>query len=157
MSGKKAPGKGTIWDAKAMSAKVPCTCSLHQLQPHGPARRASRVFHDLSEQHGVQERLFRQAHYDSLTQLPNRLLLEDRLAQGLARAQREHHPAICYLDLDGFKPVNDQFGHQAGDRLLPGSRQAARTSARWRHGARLGGDEFVLLLRLDDEASCRRP
>lgn len=146
--------QGTIWGRKGNVGKeFPLHLQLHQLQPHGPASCLG-VFHDLSEQHGVQERLFRQAHYDSLTQLPNRLLLEDRLAQGLARAQREHHHlAICYLDLDGFKPVNDQFGHQAGDRLL--QEVAKRLEKHLRGGdtvARLGGDEFVLLLRLDDEA-----
>lgn len=88
------------------------------------------------------------AFHDALTQLPNRLLLVDRLRQALAAAQRAGHGvAVCFADLDGFKAVNDQFGHDAGDQLLvelarriSGSIRASDTAAR------LGGDEFVLVL-----------
>ncbi|MCX8018465.1 MAG: EAL domain-containing protein, partial [Rhodocyclaceae bacterium] len=95
-----------------------------------------------------QQRLENLAHYDALTHLPNRALLADRLRQALAAAQRSGHwLAICYLDLDGFKPVNDTLGHAAGDQLL--REIARRLEASIRGGdtvARLGGDEFVLLL-----------
>lgn len=88
------------------------------------------------------------AFHDALTQLPNRLLLVDRLRQALAAAQRAgHEVAVCFADLDGFKAVNDQFGHDAGDQLLvelarriSGSVRASDTAAR------IGGDEFVLVL-----------
>lgn len=88
------------------------------------------------------------AFHDALTQLPNRLLLVDRLRQALAAAQRAGHGvAVCFSDLDGFKAVNDQFGHDAGDQLLvelarriSGSIRASDTAAR------IGGDEFVLVL-----------
>lgn len=93
--------------------------------------------------------LEQQARFDSLTQLPNRVYLAQLLRESLAQADREGQLlAVCYLDLDHFKPVNDQLGHQAGDQLL--MELAARLRATVRDGdsvARLGGDEFVLLLR----------
>ena len=88
------------------------------------------------------------AHYDALTNLPNRVLLADRLHQGMASALRRGQClAVVYLDLDGFKGVNDQHGHGIGDQLL--SCLANRMKAALREGdtlARLGGDEFVAVL-----------
>jgi diguanylate cyclase (GGDEF)-like protein/PAS domain S-box-containing protein len=88
------------------------------------------------------------AYYDSLTQLPNRRLLADRLQQALLAAERDHRQVeVCCLDLDGFKPINDTHGHEAGDQVL---REVARrltgTLRPNDTAARLGGDEFVLLL-----------
>jgi diguanylate cyclase (GGDEF)-like protein len=88
------------------------------------------------------------AHHDSLTGLYNRAMLEDRLAQALARSERDGSQlALLFCDLDGFKPINDQYGHDAGDEVL---RQIAHrlTDGRRRIDtvARLGGDEFVILL-----------
>ncbi|GGC05845.1 hypothetical protein GCM10011352_35060 [Marinobacterium zhoushanense] len=95
-----------------------------------------------------QQRLEYLAHYDGLTGLPNRALLGDRMAQALARARRKGTEfALCYLDLDGFKEVNDERGHNAGDQVLESV--ASRLTAVLRETdtvARLGGDEFVLLL-----------
>ncbi len=95
------------------------------------------------------ERLYRQAHYDPLTQLPNRALFRDRLAQELAAAATGlTHGALLYVDLDHFKRVNDTFGHPAGDQLL--SIVGHRLKACTKEGdtvARLGGDEFTVLLR----------
>jgi|GEM_PF-547975 len=92
--------------------------------------------------------LDRIAHYDPLTGIPNRVLLADRLHQALTLARRNGTAlAVCFLDLDGFKPVNDNLGHAAGDRLL--AEVARRLQATVRGGdtvARVGGDEFVLLL-----------
>jgi diguanylate cyclase (GGDEF)-like protein len=88
------------------------------------------------------------AHHDALTGLYNRIMLEDHLQQALARAERDgSHFALLYCDFDDFKPINDQFGHEAGDailrqvaaRLLDGRRRTDTV-------ARLGGDEFVVLL-----------
>jgi diguanylate cyclase (GGDEF)-like protein len=98
-------------------------------------------------------RLAFMAHHDSLTGLPNRVMLEDRLQQALARTEREGtNLALLFCDLDGFKPINDQHGHGAGDTVL--CQVAERlTDGRRRTDtvARLGGDEFVILLAdLDD-------
>lgn len=94
------------------------------------------------------------ALHDSLTKLPNRLLLEDRLEQAVQAAQRDHRRfALMFMDLDGFKAVNDVYGHYAGDGLL--TDVALRISHRIRSEdtfARLGGDEFVLLASIDDPA-----
>jgi len=88
------------------------------------------------------------AHYDALTKLPNRVLLADRLQQAMAHSQRRHQPlAVAFLDLDGFKAINDNFGHEAGDLLL--MTVADRMKGALREGdtlARIGGDEFVAVL-----------
>jgi diguanylate cyclase (GGDEF)-like protein/PAS domain S-box-containing protein len=95
-----------------------------------------------------EQRLARLAHYDALTQLPNRVLLSDRMRQAVARSQRTREVfAVGVMDLDGFKPVNDIYGHKAGDDVL--CEVAQRVLGCLREGdtvARLGGDEFALLL-----------
>ncbi|MFZ6756201.1 EAL domain-containing protein [Undibacterium sp. Ji50W] len=106
------------------------------------------VIRDATEHKRVQKQLQYQANYDALTGLPNRHLLMDRLHQALSHAQRnEGRLAICFLDLDRFKWINDNLGHAAGDELL--KIVALRIGACLRETdtiARLGGDEFVLLL-----------
>lgn len=97
------------------------------------------------------------ALHDGLTKLPNRLLLEDRITQGMLKVQRHGgHLALLYMDLDGFKPINDAFGHHVGDRLLVAVAQRLRSHLRAQDSlARIGGDEFVLLVELrqrDDAA-----
>ena len=88
------------------------------------------------------------AHFDALTGLPNRVLLADRLRQAMSQAaRRSQQLAVAYLDLDGFKAVNDSYGHEVGDQLLLGV--ASRMKQALRDGdtlARLGGDEFVAVL-----------
>jgi len=94
------------------------------------------------------QQLTAMAHHDALTGLPNRQLLDDRLTQALAQARRNGwRVAVCLADLDGFKPINDRFGHHTGDevlqevaRQLSGALRVGDTVARW------GGDEFVLLI-----------
>jgi diguanylate cyclase (GGDEF)-like protein len=92
--------------------------------------------------------LQRQAQYDALTRLPNRVLFADRLHQALATASRRREMlAVCMMDLDGFKPINDTLGHKAGDRLLQEIAYRLDSSLRADDtAARLGGDEFALLL-----------
>lgn len=106
-----------------------------------------------------QRRLEQMAHYDALTGLPNRILLADRLRLAMAHTQRNQCLlAVCYLDLDGFKPVNDTHGHAAGDRLLIEIARRLTQSLRAEDtAARLGGDEFVLLLgNLANDDQCRQ-
>lgn len=106
------------------------------------------VFSDITTEKENEERLYHLAHYDLLTDLPNRMLFYDRLRQGLLRARRNRRRvAIMFLDLDGFKQVNDALGHSAGDELL---RQVARRLAGVLRAsdtvARFGGDEFTLAI-----------
>ena len=103
---------------------------------------------DVSQLIAQEQRLKLQAHFDILTGLPNRVLFSDRLDQALAHARRHREDlAVCMLDLDGFKLVNDRFGHPSGDLLL---KQVARRLHESLRGddtaARLGGDEFALLI-----------
>lgn len=97
------------------------------------------------------------AHYDALTGIPNRVLFADRLQQALAHTKREgSNLAVCYLDLDGFKLVNDTMGHEAGDKVLVEVTQRIKQTIRGDDTvARLGGDEFaVLLLGLNAAVEC---
>ena len=89
-----------------------------------------------------------QAHYDALTQLPNRVLFFDRLQQALKKAKRHHHKvAIFFVDLDHFKEINDSLGHAAGDRVLQEVAQRLIEHLREVDSiARLGGDEFTVLI-----------
>jgi diguanylate cyclase (GGDEF)-like protein/PAS domain S-box-containing protein len=111
------------------------------------------VISDITEQRLQRDRLERQAHFDELTRLPNRARLMEMLSAAMTAADVDGHLlTVCYLDLDRFKPVNDRFGHAAGDRLLVELagrlRSALRRTEIWSDAAgRLGGDEFVLLLR----------
>ena len=115
------------------------------------------LFSDITELKEHQRQLEHMAHYDALTGIPNRVLLADRLKQAIAQTRRRKRLlALVYLDLDGFKEVNDAHGHEAGDQLL--IIVAQRLSDALREGdtlARLGGDEFVAVLTdLGDRAEC---
>ncbi|HLD65544.1 MAG TPA: EAL domain-containing protein [Pseudomonas sp.] len=111
--------------------------------------RTAALSHSLAE---ANQELTQLALHDSLTKLPNRLLLEDRIEQGIHKVTRNGgHFALMFMDLDGFKPINDAFGHHVGDALLRevglrlGKHLRAEDSL-----ARIGGDEFVLLAELKD-------
>jgi len=106
------------------------------------------VLRDSTDLHELQERLNTLAYYDSLTGLPNRVLANDRMVQELARVKRrQSRTAVMYLDVDGFKKINDTLGHATGDRLL--NDIAQRLLSCIREGdtvARVGGDEFILMV-----------
>ncbi len=113
---------------------------------------------DVTEMREHQEAFERQATYDALTGLPNRSLLTDRLRQAVLQCQRQQTlMAVCFLDLDGFKAVNDQYGHAAGDQVLRVVAERLQSCVRGNDTvARLGGDEFVLLLgQLHQRAECQ--
>ena len=118
------------------------------LGPDGLPIRIDGVASDISERRMYAESMAHQANHDALTGLPNRNMLNTRIAQALAEAAASgQHVAVLYLDLDGFKFVNDSFGHSFGDLLLRAV--AARLDGVVRESdtiARLGGDEFVILL-----------
>jgi len=88
------------------------------------------------------------AHHDALTGLPNRLLFFDRLNQAIISAKRRHNAvAVCFLDLDGFKKINDQYGHNAGDEVLVTvSRRLLEVVRESDTVSRMGGDEFMIII-----------
>ncbi|WP_337841270.1 diguanylate cyclase [Rheinheimera sp.] len=106
------------------------------------------VARDITSHKQVLQQLQHLAFYDCLTGLPNRALLMDRLQQGLARCRRENRVlALCFVDLNKFKQINDQYGHAAGDAALCALATALKTALRDTDTvARLGGDEFVVLM-----------
>lgn len=106
------------------------------------------IGHDITERNAHQQKLEQIAHFDNLTGLPNRALLLDRLHQAMTQTlRRETMLAVTFLDLDGFKLINDQYGHGAGDHLL--TKLADHMKLALREGdtlARIGGDEFVAVI-----------
>lgn len=106
------------------------------------------VFHDVTTERALAEQILHASEHDFLTGLPNRLLLNDRLGQAIALAQRHHsHIAVLFLDLDGFKHINDSLGHLIGDKLLQSVAGRLQQQVRTPDTvSRQGGDEFVLLL-----------
>lgn len=123
----------------------------------GVIRQYISLFSDITTFKEQQRQLEHLAHFDALTELPNRVLLADRLHQGMVQAQRRGQMlALVFLDLDGFKRINDDHGHQVGDHML--TTLASRMTQALRQGdtlARVGGDEFVaVLIDLADAATC---
>ena len=120
------------------------------------------VFKDVAEARATSQQNVHLAQHDSLTDLPNRLLLSDRLTQAIAMAQRQgHRLAVMFLDLDRFKHVNDSLGHLVGDMLLQSvARRLVRSVRASDTVSRQGGDEFVVLLsqieHADDAAASAR-
>jgi diguanylate cyclase (GGDEF)-like protein/PAS domain S-box-containing protein len=141
---------GTIWNRRKNGEVYPENLTLSAVK-----NAVSEVSHyvalysditKLNKTH--QSQLQRMAHYDDLTDLPNRTLLADRLNQAILQSNRQHNSlAVAFLDLDGFKKVNDAHGHHVGDELL--IIISLRIKEALREGdtlARIGGDEFVLVL-----------
>ncbi|MES2070517.1 MAG: EAL domain-containing protein [Pseudomonadota bacterium] len=118
------------------------------LNDDGPPAHCVAIFNDITEARNDAEQVLRQAHFDTLTGLANRGLLQDRLNQAIANSQRHGDSiVVVFIDLDDFKLINDNLGHDVGDEML--KTIAARLQACVRASdtvARLGGDEFVLLL-----------
>jgi diguanylate cyclase (GGDEF)-like protein len=129
-----------------------CWVLARGLAVRGPDRVAYRMagsLTDITERVQSTQQLEHDAFHDSLTGLPNRALLLDRLSQAMERAHRnsQYHYAVLFMDLDGFKAVNDHLGHAAGDRLLIEiARRLKQTLRSCDTLARLGGDEFVALI-----------
>jgi diguanylate cyclase (GGDEF)-like protein len=114
----------------------------------GTIRHFVAIMHDITERKQAEAQIHNLAFYDTLTRLPNRRLLNDRLGQTMAASKRNgRHAALMFLDLDNFKPLNDTHGHDVGDLLL--IEVARRLTGCVRETdtvARFGGDEFVVIL-----------
>ncbi|MFZ6819424.1 diguanylate cyclase domain-containing protein [Undibacterium sp. Ji22W] len=140
---------GQVWNKRKDGQHFLAKLTLSSIKNHaGAVSHYVGVFHDVTIEWERQEEIAHLALHDSLTKLPNRLLLMERLQQLLIMAQRqERRIAILFLDLDGFKEVNDSWGHDMGDHVL--KTVASRLLQQIRSSdtaARLGGDEFVILL-----------
>ncbi|MDA8328463.1 MAG: EAL domain-containing protein [Betaproteobacteria bacterium] len=141
--------QGEIWNKRKNGEIYPEWLVINSLlDAQGDVENYVGVFSDISTHKDMQNSLHRLAYYDPLTSLANRTLLFDRLNHAITRSQRQQTMlAVCIIDLDEFKPVNDRYGHDTGDMLLV--EVAKRLTAVIRGedtAARLGGDEFVLLL-----------
>jgi diguanylate cyclase (GGDEF)-like protein/PAS domain S-box-containing protein len=125
-----------------------CSLSAKAIDAENPQAGSIWLFEDVTAQRESELALRRLASFDSLTGLPNRTVFNDRLDHAIAKAQRNSGTlAVCFLDLDNFKNINDSLGHKAGDQLLV--EVAKRLKACVREGdtvARLGGDEFTVIL-----------
>lgn len=153
------PQAGTIWIMEDVTEWREAEEALHVAKDELEQRVLERTNEltianeqlqkEIFERIQAEQRIWHVAHHDSLTGLPNRALLHDRLDQALAQAQRDqHHVGVVFLDLDRFKSINDSLGHAVGDELL--KKVAARLSRVVRTVdtvSRLGGDEFIIVLR----------
>lgn len=118
--------------------------------------RITGIAADVTERKQIEERLRYLAHFDQLTELPNRVLFKDRLQQAIAHAERtRRHVAVLFVDLDGFKVVNDTYGHAVADELLGDVARRLKACTRASDTvARLGGDEFgIVVTNLNHEKS----
>lgn len=141
--------QGEIWNRRKSGALFACHMTISAARDRaGRVHRYIGLFSDVTELKRRQAAVEHLAYHDTLTKLPNRTLLEDRLRQALARAARQNlQIGLGYLDLDGFKAVNDRFGHTTGDRLLAEIARRLQNGVRAQDTvARFGGDEFILLL-----------
>lgn len=146
---KEGRWQGEILNRRKDGNVVPVWQSISAVKnERGEISHFIGIFYDLSEQKQSAERIHRLAHYDALTDLPNRVLFNERCTHALKLASREHYlVAVMFLDLDHFKLINDSLGHPVGDALLKAA--AKRLSGQLRSEdtvARLGGDEFVVIL-----------
>jgi len=114
----------------------------------GSVHRYVKISSDVTEKKRLDDLIWRQANYDSVTNLPNRRLFLDRLEQGIKKCSRDNESlALLFIDLDRFKEVNDEFGHAVGDRLLVEVSRRINACVRSSDTvARLGGDEFTVAL-----------
>jgi diguanylate cyclase (GGDEF)-like protein/PAS domain S-box-containing protein len=140
---------GEIWNKRKSGERYPEWLSISTIYDDtGDIAMYSAIYRDLTERLQYEKKIRHLAFHDALTGLPNRLLFQEQLEQALLLAKRNHKSvALLFLDIDGFKQVNDFLGHDAGDRLL--QMVAIRLLSAVRSSdtvARMGGDEFTLIL-----------
>ncbi|GAA0787811.1 EAL domain-containing protein [Roseibium denhamense] len=154
----KGMWRGELWNKKKNGEVFPEILTISTIEDEqGKTTNYVGMFLDITKIKAHEKQLEHLARYDRLTGLPNRVQLADTMQQEMARAARHGHSiAIAYIDLDGFKSVNDTFGHSAGDELLISvSRRLVSTLRTEDTLARIGGDEFVAIITdLPDERAC---
>ena len=141
--------RGEIFDRRKDGTLTPLWQTISTVRDEqGGVSNYISIINDISSLKETQSRLDYLAHHDPLTDLPNRLLLQDRLAHAIKRGIRDNSStAVLFIDLDRFKVINDSLGHHIGDRLLQQvARRLAELVRESDSVARLGGDEFVILL-----------
>ncbi|WP_158613608.1 MULTISPECIES: PAS domain S-box protein [Aquitalea] len=141
--------RGEIWNRRKNGDLYAELLSISVVRDQfGQIQHYIGIFSDITQLKAHEAELNRIANFDPLTGVPNRRLLSDRLEQALIRSRRSGKScAVCFLDLDGFKAINDLHGHEAGDQLLIAVTERLQSVLRADDTlARLGGDEFVLLL-----------
>ncbi len=141
--------QGEIWNRRKGGEIYPSWLAISAVRnERGELSNFVGVYADMTRIPHAETQMERLAHHDPLTGLPNRMLLQSRLGHTLERMHRTQHTcAVMFLDLDRFKAVNDQYGHEAGDELLKEVARSLRLHLRENDTvARLGGDEFVVVL-----------
>jgi diguanylate cyclase (GGDEF)-like protein/PAS domain S-box-containing protein len=141
--------KGEVWNRKRDGEVYAEWLAISAVRnDQGDVDHYISIFSDITERKIREEHIAHQAYHDFLTGLPNRVLLEDRFGQAAAMTQREsHYLAVLFIDLDGFKAINDNLGHRVGDALLCAVAERLRHSVRTSDTvSRCGGDEFLCLL-----------
>ncbi|MDK9705260.1 MAG: EAL domain-containing protein [Sulfuritalea sp.] len=141
--------QGEIWNRRKSGEEYPEWLSINTIRDaSGKVLRRIAMSSDITEKKRSEETIWRQANYDSLTDLPNRRLFRDRLQQEILKAQRGgHYVALLFVDLDRFKEVNDTLGHHTGDLLLiEAARRVCECVRTTDTVARLGGDEFTVIM-----------
>ncbi|MBK6294510.1 MAG: PAS domain S-box protein [Rhodoferax sp.] len=151
---------GEVWNQRKngeVYAEMQTISAVRDAQ--GKVQQYVALFSDITAQKAHQQQLEHIAHFDALTSLPNRVLLADRMHQAMSQATRRGLTlAVAFLDLDGFKAINDKHGHETGDQLLLA--MANRMKQSLRDGdtlARIGGDEFVAVLTDLNDAAASEP
>ena len=141
--------QGEIIATRKNGENYPCRQHVRAVKnPQGQTIQFISIFSDITKEKEVEEKLKKLAQFDQLTELPNRTLFNDRLQHAIVRCQRsKKNVGLLFIDLDGFKGVNDMLGHYAGDKLLQVVASRLKSSVRAQDTiARLGGDEFTIIL-----------
>lgn len=143
----------TVWRQRAADGRLHHVLIYVRLLKKGTGRQLLLTITDISDRVRAESEATRLANHDALTGLPNRMHFYRVLDEALGGDDRDALVVLC-LDLDGFKPVNDTFGHAAGDEVLKAAAERLRDAAAPQTLARLGGDEFAIAMMGDQEAAC---